>query len=458
MPAINSFVDQTPVATTNLRSLLLDHVGLKTPSLFQVASKASNRLINSVLDALFAYDNNPTADSLVTLQRLLVAADLVPIRPSEEPDDVVVFYPKRTSGQAFTITAVLGWRFGKVKVNGDPTTYANPVNNFCHIEEHTGQDGTTDVGIAMFLQAKGKFFLINACGPHVAPNPHLGKIKYFSDAAHSISTDFPAFLTNLFQSKFPTMPCVIAHGMDGGAHFKLLMGNDYGRFLSNGAPSFTTLLAISLAQEDVGPIPIVSVESIIPGFIVKNGVHMPMSPTGHATTSALRHPGKVVNTNVDGHIRNFSTAPLWSAGKQTDLAVFTEFDGHFRTADSPLQQKYIDALQRAIDWSLVYDPAIQSLNVVKKRFPDIFEDLSKYGTLFDPVFIAKYKQDHAADYATDSAQFNHHPASTAAQPINFMAAMAATAPATDEPAADDTADDPDLTDPNIVTAGPTLTA
>jgi hypothetical protein len=404
---VDPFIAQFPVSEAPLRNVILARAGLKQPFLFKIPGKEVKQDVVKLLRMLQDYENDPSADKIAALNKQIEKLDLGVIRPNEEQDTVLIFYPKRERGQAFEVGAVYGRRFGKVKVNGDPST--GTVNNFCHIEEHVGQDGTTDVGIVEFMEGQGKFFLLNASSPHVKPNPGKGRIKYFSDPAHSNTTIFEPFLEELLQNQHPDMPVVITHGMSSEKpNFQLLMGNCFnGKFFRNGRNSFANLLAIALAQQDIGKSG-VAVSSTIPGFIVRDGKKISMSPKPNGTPGALKQPRSVINTNVSGHIGNFAQNSLINRGRQTDRTIHLECGVRVRAVEKNpnrpniYRTKFSAALQNAIHWYGLYDPAIHDPWALEQRFPEVYNDMSKYGELFKPEFMAEYRK--RPEYATASAQ------------------------------------------------------
>lgn len=395
----NPFIDNIPVSTNDLGTILKPIIGARNKGLFKVPDQTTKSQVKAFLRDLYSYDQNPTEEGATKLNNWLTTLELNVVRTKESSDDLLIFHPKKfdTKGNIFEpgktvrplkIHAVLVWRMGKVQTAAEPN---NPVRNFAWVQEHEGTDGTMLVGIAEALELRGKFGIINSAHARNLANKPGKHITYLSNAAHSDKTIFTPMLEQL-REFFPNMPLILTHGMSESATEKLLIGNNYGRMINTGkVPSFGTLLAIALGLQDFGRKEAsVKVQSKLPDVkIIRKGKSMPL--TGDPLTSALRqNPGGVINTNVSGHAWYGSTNPQYNRGQQSsefisDKVIHGEFGGSFRRAGSTWLPKYIAAFKQATWWLANYDAEKHNPYKMKTINPAVAADMNLYPTLFPPM-------------------------------------------------------------------------
>lgn len=379
------FVAQYPVSQTDFATTLGPHIGQKTKvAKFAPPTNATNANIKAFLHALHDYEASPSDTGMALLNALIGKLDLSPIR-LQENNDAVLFIPKDNK-TPITCGGVLTWSF-------------NVTTPFIVCDPHSGQDGTLYAVTTQFLSG-AKCLLSHYFNPNVDDNSNFkgnpitaANIRRFADPAHSNTTAFLPFVTG-FLDVFPNAVGTVTHGMVGHPNFQLIASNDdKAQFLMDGTVSFDTLMAIALALQPLPTNPnIVVIEGKIPGFIVDptSGKAAALISANNRDSPLRLNPHVGDNTDCVGHMLNGSKQPF-VVPKQTDKAFFMELGPLFRNKDSKLMALFAKAQAMAIGWYAVYDPNIQDPWQLSKRFPDVYNDMSKYPQLFDGDFVKGYK-------------------------------------------------------------------
>jgi len=164
------------------------------------------------------------------------------VKRFKEHRSVMLFYPKYKNKVAIGFY----WRFGKIKIPGNPTTYNNPVDPFVLEEPHIGVDGTSRVTNKIFAGTKARIWIFNAVHPKSSPLPPVRcqETRNLSDAAHSISTLFHKVHMHVFEL-YPYAMCLQVHGMGIGKIMHSLLVNCHRGFTTE-EKSFPTLFGQTL--------------------------------------------------------------------------------------------------------------------------------------------------------------------------------------------------------------------
>ena len=372
------FVAQFPISQSDFATTLGPHIGQKTPKdKFAPPTAATSANIKAFLHALHDYETTPNDAGLRLLNALIAELDLSPIRLQEIPN-AVLFIPKNDK-TPIVCGGVLTWNF-------DVTT------PFIVCDPHSGQDGTLYAVTTQFL-AGAKALLSHYFNPNVDDNPNFkgnpitaSNIRRFADPAHSNTTAFVPFITG-FLDVFPKAVGTVTHGMAGKPNFQMIASNDdRAQFISNGQVSFDALMTIALALQPLPTNPnIFVVCGSVPGFITDptSGQHAALISANNRNSPLRLNPKVGDNSDCVGHMLNGSNQPF-AIPHQSDKAFFVEFGPLPRNKDSALMALFVKAQAQAIDWYSKYDPSVHDPWMLSKRYPNVYNNMALYPTLFDP--------------------------------------------------------------------------
>lgn len=377
------FVAQYSISQSDFATTLQPHIGQKTKKeKFAPPSDATKANIKAFLRALHAYETKPDDAGMQLLNGLVQKLDLNPIR-LQEGHNCVLFIPKNDK-TPIVCGGVLTWNFA---IQTDTP--------FIVCDPHSGQDGTL-YAITMQFLSGAKAMLNHYFNPNVDDNPNFkgnpitaSNIRRFADPAHSNTTAFVPFVTG-FLDVFPRAVGTVTHGMAGKPNFQLIGSNDdKAQFISNGKVSFDALMTIALALQPFPTNPnVVVVCGSVPGFVVSSSGQKAALISANNRNSPLRlNPHVGDNTDCVGHMLNGGNGPF-TYPPPADKAFFMELGPKFREKGSHLMQLFAKAQAMAIDWYSKYDPAIHDPWMLSKRYPDVYNDMSKYPSLFDTATIA----------------------------------------------------------------------
>lgn len=371
-----------PDSTLPTLGLVRQHVGKRVK--FTPPEKTQQANVANLVRALNAYDINPTPTNATKIKSLMATMGFKASRIVEDPN-VLFFYPTKVAVYGISFM----WRFGKVKVPGDPTSYNSPANTVypnCVVSPHEGTDGATIPAIKEFLLG-GKFALFNAAHAHSsdASSPQQ-KSRNLSDPAHSSATLFVPFLKTALQEIYPYMVTSVTHGLSDTnsngkqKQLRLWFINVYNHEFLKNSKSWPGLLSIAMAAQKFKDRSI-SVGSQLPGFIPDGkGGKIPLTTPSNANNPLFMFMNRSPQTDVVAHIANHANS-VSSRGQRLDNAWHGEHGGPYKE-DSAYLSGLNAAIKQAMEWNLKWDDRVHTTDETK--LPDwVLNDMTQYGKWFD---------------------------------------------------------------------------
>lgn len=387
-----ALVDRFETSPKSALQTMRDYTGIRVKYIAPSQDYKNNMI--TLIQALRKHDNNPSKDNVNAVMRALKSLNMSGLRLKEDPN-CLIFFPNdiATAGDGVTLL----WRVGKVKVNGEPNTHKNPVNNAFISNEHMKKDFADKMGIAMFLKANLKGMLCNGvafgCSPR--PSPCQGASVKESDVSHS---DTPLYFTAIKElvKQYPKAPVSNLHGMQGfydkpdGTKGRLLrraifVNNFNDQFLTNGQVSWPLLFAIALAQQDIPPYT-VAFGSRLPGSIVDKDGNKVRLANPEGNSYFIQFNGNNNISNVPGHVANGGGCKY--RGTQLDMSMHMEFGPEYRE-EGALQDKVVAAFNQALYWYTKYKPEVHNVWTLPS---EIKENMRKYPEYFDSMLRATNQQ------------------------------------------------------------------
>lgn len=249
-------------------------------------NQPSNKVVDDFRDFLVALASQNTKGIQLAMIQLNLKGFVF-----KDHMDVVFFGPK----QVGKVAVNMFWRFGGVKIPGDPLTKNNPVDAIILEAPHEGSDNTLPTSISLFLDSKAKVLLGNSVSnKDGTTGVKCQKTRKTADGAHCVDTLFHKVHSQL-SVMYPYGVYPQLHGMKGGKNFHMLVVNSFNSNFNGPRKSGPLLFGQACAEgfPSIKQLKTFAFCGIVPGN--KNGVPL---------REIYRRPTGCHNSNVNAHQLN----------------------------------------------------------------------------------------------------------------------------------------------------------
>lgn len=335
-----------------------------------------------LLDALFAFDKNPSDTTFTVVKEALAQLEMKAVRVNGSPEWIYI------TPDAILDKEKAKWERISINTQFDLSWHVGSDSRVGCSDEHNGVDGAFRA-VGSIVAQGDNIKLVMSNSRHKRTSKKLPNGRYSGDWAHSSETiDYPV-MSYLAEKDFAIFNI---HGM-ASRSFGLIVNNRTSNFTKE-TSSLPTMFGIALAQyfRDSSNKKYIF-GGYLPGSIIVDGARKTLSPTVNETSTPdclYTRAGGVHNTNVIGNLihnvyaqRNNVNRDKYDSGKSCHI----EF-GIIRDGRADLR-KMTAAIDLAAYWMNNYKEELNPWKVIKTN-PDF--DMTNYGTLypFDAKLQAKF--------------------------------------------------------------------
>lgn len=378
----NALLELFPISTKDIYATVRPYLGQRKE--FIEPSDTTKADYNSLITAIWEYEQNPSKTNLKEVKNLLTVLDLKGIRIQEDPN-ILLLYPD----DPVKVGVTLLWRMGAVQVPGDPATYNEPLLPLALSNEHAGKDNTLFIAHRLLLGTDAKFMLAPAIHPMASKKASDCQPKRAeSDPAHSLQTLYFPVMAHILKRVFPYFTVLNIHSMKDHERMKLLLVNNYNnQYLTNGNSSFPLMCAMSIASmpDEIETTPLkktISIASMLPGFTVSDGIKKPLSSPNKPDDTMFANVQNPHTSNVIGHLADGGAC---NRGKQQlDKSMHIEFSPLYCSKKLSLRtQAIIQAIKLGTQMYVRYNIEKHNPWTLQEQYPKIYNDVRKYPRLFN---------------------------------------------------------------------------
>lgn len=347
---------------------------------FTPPSEQTKLKVQDALRALVKYEDDRSGSSMRRFKRKLDAANMAG-RKFNGRNDVLFFFPRDIE----EVSANIFWRLGLVQQPGVPQTYDNPVHPLGICQEHPRRDITMSKALQLFLKTKAKYMVTYGLAPRISGLPSdcpKQTSSVLSDPSHSMSTMLTPIMKLLLQEIYPYSALIQPHTASNIKKMLMVNSKNY-QFLRTGERSFNVLFALAFLAENPGlMLNSISLGSTMPGSVLVNGMRFKLTDqidnAGFFNLNKSPH-----SSNVMGHLANYGGCSYGPV--QLDRAAHCEWGTDFYKNVDGKFDAFVNSVNTAMPWYVHYDPLKHNPWSEQIVTPVVYNDFSKYGSLFDPT-------------------------------------------------------------------------
>lgn len=313
---------------------------------YEDPSVATMAAFHSLIDTLDAVDAS-SGGSVAALAPALAAAKFTAVRFAEAPDGIYCH-----SSNYNDVAINFFYRFGALKVPGDPSTYGNPTDPLVIQCPHDFTDGTNHIAAVFMQYTHCKMVFMNAIREDAAGKPTSAPSR--SNAANAWGNMFNKACVYVL-GKWPFMACMQQHGMvNSKMHLYIYNGfrNQFTTVHKSWPRLFCATLPTQFDEEDCYG---VTVASMLDGKAFGKPLTLQNLRNQTIKTSTFkRHQGKCIQIECIAHYLNSGFNQL---GKEDKGRYFGCEAGPWLLQHPARMQRYCTCINDAMTQWVNYVPA-----------------------------------------------------------------------------------------------------